>query len=297
MKRILICGGCGYIGSELFCDLCKDHDVTSVDLEWFGRTVDNICLDYDDLTENFLNNFDVVILTAAHSSVGMCKKDPIGSLDNNVMRWLKLTKKLNKQKFIYASSSCVYDSVYGATEFSPTKATDDLSLTKITIDSYTQFSNFNVEYYGLRFGSVNGPSKNFRNDLMINRMSLDSQNKTINLANSHCHRPILAMSDLVSAVRKIVESNEDKRGLYNIASFNESIGNIANQVSAEFDSQINLISNTPSTFDFTMSSEKFSQAFNWEPSIKCTKDLVNDIKLSLSTFKLIGGRECQGGLK
>ena len=40
-KKILIAGGAGYIGTELSNDLnLRGHDVTVVDLFWFGNHLD-----------------------------------------------------------------------------------------------------------------------------------------------------------------------------------------------------------------------------------------------------------------
>src|SRR5581483_9292443 len=104
--KIVILGGCGYIGSRLFTYLTeKNYSVDTVDLEWFGNYVNpkNIIANFDDLPKKFYDKYDVVILLAGHSTVGMCQNDALGSLENNIASFVNLTQKLQKQKFIYAS--------------------------------------------------------------------------------------------------------------------------------------------------------------------------------------------------
>ena len=39
MKKILIIGGCGYVGSELYNSMKNSYEVDTVDLEWYGNHV------------------------------------------------------------------------------------------------------------------------------------------------------------------------------------------------------------------------------------------------------------------
>jgi len=107
MKKTLIIGGCGYIGSRLFNFLKrKDYDVTSLDLELFGNpNIPNTKANYDVLTKEDIARFDNVILLAGHSSVKMCESNMIGCFRNNVQYFVELLSKISEnQKFIYASS-------------------------------------------------------------------------------------------------------------------------------------------------------------------------------------------------
>ena len=98
--RVLIIGGCGYVGSAIGKYLADEHEITNVDLEWFGNhsLAHTINMDYNDLTTKFLDQFNVVILTAGHSSVKMCDADLQSSFNNNVRNFVNLTNKLTTQK-------------------------------------------------------------------------------------------------------------------------------------------------------------------------------------------------------
>jgi len=163
--NILLIGGCGYIGSALYDKLKKSYNVTSVDLEWFGNPgVDNYQFDYKTLSRE-LSEFKTIVLMAGHSSAKMCETDSLSTLNNNVVNFVGLLSKLDKShKLIYASSSSVYGNASGEvdelnTECSPVNYYD---WSKKQIDIYAQMSN--VEYYGLRFGTVCGVSPNLRVD-------------------------------------------------------------------------------------------------------------------------------------
>ena len=76
-KRVLLLGGCGYIGSRLGPYLRRrGHFVQSVDVEWFGNfsEYDNWNMDFCALTREQLDMFDVIVVLAGHSSVKLSEK-------------------------------------------------------------------------------------------------------------------------------------------------------------------------------------------------------------------------------
>lgn len=269
MKKILLIGGCGYIGSALRLYFKKlNFDVHTVDLEYFGNfnetdNFSNFKTDYDLLSKKYLDSFDVVVLTAANSSVQLCS-DLHDTFNNNVIKFVNLMKKLNKQKFIYASSSCVYvaSGEDEKTENSVLNPIDGLTLTKTTIDHFATLTD--IEFYGLRFGSVNGWSPNTRLDLMINSMTLSAlKNNQVNVFNGQVYRPILSINDLCRGVETIVNSTEDNRGIYNMASFNDNVTSIGKKV-AELTKSEFVDTGKTFTYDFKISSSKFIDTFNFQ---------------------------------
>jgi nucleoside-diphosphate-sugar epimerase len=265
MKKVLLIGGCGYIGSALYEKLNKKYELDTVDLEWFGNftNTSNIKEDFVNLTEEFLDRYDVIIFTAANSSVPLCK-DVFDTFDNNVAKFVNLVKKLNKQKFIYASSSCVYVTSDNTekVETDELNPLDGLTLSKTTIDHFMNLTN--IEYYGLRFGSVNGWAPNMRLDLMLNAMTISAkENSEVNVFNGHAHRPILSINDLCRAVETIIECKEDNRGIYNVASFNNNIMDIGKNIADYIGVKIN-DNGKNFTYDFKISSEKFIKQFDFK---------------------------------
>lgn len=283
MNKILIIGGCGYIGSSLFLYLTeKKYYVQTVDLEWFGNYVNpkNIKKNYGKLDQKFFNNYSVIILLAGNSNYYMCLKDKLGCFTNNVTNFMYLLEKINQQKFIYASSSSIYENSgkkrvnEECDIYSPLNYYD---LTKRTIDYYAQLSGKN--FYGLRLGTVSGYSPNFRNDLMINRMYEEARKKgTITIHNPAIFRPLLGINDFCRAVESIIKKNGPS-GIYNLASLNASILNAAKKV-AEKVKGAKIIQVKPSSAktykSFIMSNKKFKKKFKFK-----FEDNINSILDSL----------------
>ena len=269
-NKILIIGGNGYIGSRLKKEIKADI----VDTNWFkyGKK----CVDFKDLTESDYSKYNTIILLAGHSSVKMSEGDLNSCFNNNVRNFVDLLGKLDKQKLIYASSSSVYGSVGGKTvneKYFGFEPYNQYDISKHVADLYAQKSD--VEYYALRFGTVNGISPFLRSDVMINAMVNSAINDGhIKLYIKDTMRPILGINDLCGAVKTIVNSDEDKRGLYNLASFNKTAEQIAYEVAdvmgvevKEFETDPTQIKNTKNqtkAYNFSISTLKFRKAFKFK---------------------------------
>jgi len=118
MKRVLITGSLGYLGSRLSEYLTESgFNVIGYDAEFFKeaklyapKSSNSIFRDAREITENDLKNADVVVHLAGISN------DPVGTLDAHLvydptreysLRIAKICKKLGVQ-FIFASSCSVY---------------------------------------------------------------------------------------------------------------------------------------------------------------------------------------------
>jgi nucleoside-diphosphate-sugar epimerase len=282
-KKILLIGGNGYIGSRLTHDLQYTYEIQSIDICWFGKNLGfSDIIDYNLLTKEYIKKFDVVVLLAGHSSVKMCQGEASSSWNNNVNNFINLTHKLDKdQTLIYASSGSVYGDTHTATNedtdliFNPINNYD---LTKYTLDTIAQsmiLKGYNI--VGLRFGTVNGWSPNVREELMINSMtkhSIETGNIIIN--NKHIVRPILGISDISRAIDAIIK--KPISGIYNLASFYDSVENLSSQISSLLSSNINVQPDVIGSYDFIMDTTKFQKTFDFE-----FKETVNTIVNELST--------------
>jgi nucleoside-diphosphate-sugar epimerase len=295
--KILIIGGTGYIGSKLFYDYRDEYQVDTLDLEWFGNNINsnNLILDFIKSSEEYLEQYDVIILLAGHSSVGM-SGSMVSTNSNNVSNFCNILKKISniskrkRIKFIYASSSSVYGSSHDILScennecFKPHNYYD---LSKQVIDYYATINN-DVEYYGLRFGTVNGWSPNVREDIMLNAMYKAAIiSNEITCMNQSNYRPILDIQCLSSAIKRIIErGNMEKRGIYNLLSFNDTIGNIATAASTYLKCNLTY-SDKPgnSTYSFSASSEKFEKAFNFK-FIGSVESILSSLKTPPSEYIL-----------
>jgi len=275
--KILLLGGCGYVGSALN-NYLKNHEITNVDLNWFSDIAfgNTISVDYrDEALIPIIRESDVVILLAGHSSVKMCD-DRLSSYYNNVRNFVELTNRLTpKQKFIYASSSSVYGNTNTSeiaednVDFSPINYYD---MTKLHIDHIAQLSG--LDYYGLRFGTVNGPAPHVRSDVMINAMTNTAMTKgEIHVFNADTKRSILGIKDLVKAIEKIIDTKESYPGIYNLASFTSTSGEIAeavglvNGVPVINKDEPSVITNEKlekKTYNFGVTTQKFQDTFDFQ---------------------------------
>jgi nucleoside-diphosphate-sugar epimerase len=277
-KKILIIGGNGYIGSKISSDLSVDHEVQVLDLCWFNDPeVGTIVSDFGKVEREFYSHFDSVVLLAGHSSVKMCEGKISYPYENNVRNFIDLMSNLSsKQQIIYASSSSVYgnagknkvDENYH--DFIPHNHYD---ITKHVIDLYAP--KFDVQYYGLRFGTVNGFSPKMRKDVMINSMVYNALTEgEIKLYIKDIMRPILGINDLSRAIKEIINCPVDKRGIYNLASFNKTAEEIAYGVSSVIDIPVKEYESDPfsiknskletKSYNFSIDSTKFCENFNFK---------------------------------
>ena len=279
MDKVLIIGGNGYIGTRLHEYLSIDdvEDIDLIDTCWFVKVIeDTIVADYKTMSKEFYSEYDIIILLAGHSSVKMSEAGSNSCFNNNVKNFIELLDKLTTQKFIYASSSSVYGSVGGRTvneKYYGFEPYNQYDISKHTADLYAVKSD--VEYYGLRFGTANGYSPVLRTDVMINAMVNSAlRDGEIKLFIKDTMRPILGLNDLCGAVETIIDCREDKRGLYNLASFNKTAEQIAYEVSSvvgvpvvEYEADPTNIINTKiqtKTYNFSISTLKFRKTFKFK---------------------------------
>jgi UDP-glucose 4-epimerase len=145
MNKILVTGGCGYIGSHTIVDLIENgFDVISIDdnsrstqyllngIEKItGKKVKNYKVDlkdYNDTRAVFQENEDItgIIHFAAYKAVGESVELPLMYYENNMfslINLLKCVEEFNVDHFVFSSSCTVYGSPdeIPVTEQSPIK--------------------------------------------------------------------------------------------------------------------------------------------------------------------------------
>jgi nucleoside-diphosphate-sugar epimerase len=269
-KKILIIGGNGYVGSRLYESLLKEnYDVDNLDLCWFGKLYDEtIVKDYRDLTDSELSKYTHIILLAGHSSVSMSKDNNFSCISNNVSNFVSLVEKLSdEQILLYASTLAVY----GANPKHVTEQ-DELMDAKNIYD-YTFIAREDIaklyptkKLVGLRFGSVNGFSKNFRNENIINALSSNIvTNNELVVSNGHAYRSILGITDLSRCFIRLIESNKILHSVYNLTSLNDTILNIAQKIHSFGNSNLTINESSFQTdYSFNCSSKLFETEFNFK---------------------------------
>ena len=268
MKKVLILGGNGYIGSRLRQVLRLNHFVNTNDICWFNHDEISDRRDYQKLTREELAEFEVVVVLAGHSSVPSCNGSLPGPWLNNVTNFTNLLDKLTiDQLVIYASSASVYgNSAPGERHKETNKIfvpVNNYDVTKYALDQQATIANLvGKKVIGLRFGTVNGWAPNLRVDVMINSMYHSVQNGTgIQVMNKQISRAMLGIEDLCRAVNRCIE--QPVPGIYNLASFNATVGEIAEAVSRKLGAEIVDRGATVNAYDFALDTRLFEQTFDF----------------------------------
>jgi len=233
MKKILVTGSLGYIGSVLVPYLNKNNfDCIGYDTGFFRDCIlyppieqKTIYKDVRDITKKDLKGINTLVHLAGISN------DPFGNLSAEKVYTptrvysLKLAKMCKEMgiRFIFASSCSVYGKgdMYPLTEDSKTYPQTPYSINKLQIErDLIKISDNNFSPIILRFATVFGPSPRMRFDLFINMfagMNI-TMNKIILNSNGEAWRPNIYILDVLKAIKYAIEYKftEDKAVILNI---------------------------------------------------------------------------------
>lgn len=252
--KILITGGCGYIGSNLTKSLLSlGYKVIVVDLCWFGNSLKankNLKIlkkDFRELNKNDLNNVKSVIHLANIANDQSVDLNPSLSWEVNVLGTYLLCNLLMNCKikhFVYASSG----SVYGIKK--ERKVTEDLSLNPISTYNKTKMTAERIimsylkyfRYHIIRPATVCGYSDRLRLDLSVNSLTFNAlKNKTINVFGGKQYRPNIHINDMIAVYKHFLKNGHRiSSGIFNAGFENLTILDIAKKINNKIDSKIKI---------------------------------------------------------
>lgn len=249
--KILVTGGCGYVGTVLIKKLLnKNFKVISIDTKWFGdylpnhKNLRNIKKNIIDIEEKDLKNVDVIIHLASIAN------DPMSLLDKN-LSWevsclgtynlMRQAVKNKVKKIIYASSS----SVYGIKK--ERKVTENLLLKPISLynkakmitERVVESFKDHIDYVIIRPATVCGFSPRMRYDVTVNALTLSAlKQKKIFVNGGSQIRPNIHIDDMVNLYLFLIENKKIKNETFNAGFENLSINKIAKIVSKKTNAKI-----------------------------------------------------------
>src|SRR5262245_45838495 len=250
--KLLIAGGAGYVGSVLIPKLLdRGYKVDVVDLFWFGnhlpRQVGILNKDIFQLSVEDLEPYEQVIFLAGLSNDPMAEFSPSKNFIFNAAApaYLAYTaKNAQVRRYIYASSCSVYgyteNELYDETH--PVSSSYPYGISKLQGEQAAmQLADESFSVISLRKGTVSGYSPRMRFDLVINPMFRSAmKTRTITVNNPSIWRPILSIDDAATAYIRAVEANRTISGIFNIASGNYTVGEVADLVKAAMEERLSV---------------------------------------------------------
>jgi nucleoside-diphosphate-sugar epimerase len=300
MKKILLAGGAGYIGTELCKRLMKlDYSVTVIDDLWFGNHLDPkvqlIKKDLFQVSHTELKGYDTVIFLAGVSNDPMAEFSPSENFIQNAACPAYLayeSKRAGVKRFIYASSCSVYgytvDELYD--ESAPTTCGYPYGISKLQGENgVMQLVDKSFSGISLRQGTVCGYSDRMRFDLVVNTMFKNAITKgEITVNNPSIWRPIYHIQDACSAFIRAIQAPENISGVFNVASDNYTLGQIGDIVSVEMSKNLNKeikmhINDMQDFRNYKVSTKHAKNTLGFTP-VYGIKDIINQLFEKAATF-------------
>jgi nucleoside-diphosphate-sugar epimerase len=291
--KILIAGGAGYIGSILVPKLLdRGYEVDVVDLLWFGNNLPKevrvIQKDIMDITEKELSGYDQAVFLAGLSNDPMAEFAPGRNFVDNAASpayMAYIAKRAGIKRYIFGSSCSVYgytvDELYD--EKSPAECSYPYGISKLQADfGSLQLMDDDFSVIILRQGTVSGCSPRMRFDLIVNTMFKTAVTENIiNVNNPSIWRPILAIQDAASAYIRAIEASPAISGVFNVASGNYTVGEVADYVKDGVEECLEIhpklkIKHIQDFRNYKVSIEKARKVLSFKPQYS-VKDIIAEL--------------------
>lgn len=292
--KILVTGGCGYVGSVLVPNLASQgHEIIVVDAQWFGnflpvlKNVKVLKKHFSEITLDDLSGVDSLIHLANVANDPSVELNPVLSWEVNVLhttQLLNLCKKTKSLKrFMYASSG----SVYGVKE--EERVTEDLDLVPISAYNKTKMSAERVclsyadefDVYCIRPATVCGVSPRMRFDVVVNMFVMHAfHDKKITVLGGDQVRPNIHIQDMSRVYEHFLSTPGLRSGCYNAGFENISVMSIAETVAKKFGVEI-LIKPSNDPRSYRQDSTKLLET--GYKQTKTVADAIDEIALALES--------------
>lgn len=261
MKKVLITGGCGFVGTNLTRLLLKKkYNVIVIDTQWFGNYLPKhknlivIKKDIRNINKSYFNKVDTVFHLASISNDPSSELNPklsweVGPLAT--FRILEFCKEKKIKNFIFASSGSVYGISKNKRVDENTKLTpiSDYNKQKMVVEKLIENYSNHFRTVIVRPATVCGYSSRLRLDLSVNLLTYHAyKNKIIKIFGGNQIRPNIHIDDMVSLYYFLLVK-EDLKGTFNAGFENLSIKKIASKIRKHIRCKLKILkSNDPRSY-------------------------------------------------
>ena len=306
-KRILIIGGLGFIGKNLYQDLkrsqFKEVDIFSFESlekdDPFSKCFTNELfigsIEDSNLLENLIPQYDIIFSLAGLSGASMSLINPINNINVNLKGHINILQacvNANKKiKIIFPSSRLVY----GSPEYLPVDENHPISpqsiyaIHKYTVEQYYLLYSrmHNIDSIILRISNPYGPYQSFKNHsygILNNFIFKALTNQKISLyGDGKQSRDFIYIKDLTILMIQLAIS-DTKNSIFNIGA-KESV-QLINSIEILKEYIPNLVfENVPwpdvdkkiETGDYLSDTSKIEEETNWKPKTSLKTGLIETI--------------------
>jgi len=232
MKKILITGGGGYIGSMLSTELVNlGHEVTVIDLLKYDKgSLDHLYFNKNfifvngdirktKLLKNYINKNEFIIPLAALVGAPLCEKNKKEAIETNFNAIKKILEALkSKNKLIYLTTNSGYgigEKNKFCNEESPLKPISLYGQTKCDAENEVMKFKNTISF---RLATVFGASYRMRSDLLVNNFVQRAVNQNfIDVYEPNFRRNFIHIKDVVRGiVFSIKNFDRLKSNVYNL---------------------------------------------------------------------------------
>ena len=298
MKKILITGGAGYIGSKLATELLKyNYKVTVIDiLKISSRSLNHLFNNENfnfikgdvrnkKLMKSLIQKNEFIVPLAALVGAPLCEKNKREAISVNLESIKYLMKTITKRnKIIYLTTNSGYgvgEKNKYCDEKSPLKPISLYGRTKVQAERIIMQSHNSI---GFRLATVFGYSYRMRTDLLVNNFVFRAiRDQKLLIYEPHFRRNYIHINDVVQGILYSIKNfNRLKANVYNLglSSANLTKYNLAKKIKRKISSlKIKIIKNRkdPDQRDYYVSNKKIEKkGFKAKISIeKGIDELIN----------------------
>lgn len=292
IKKVLIIGGAGYIGSLLSEILLKNnykiivfdkfiYSFDSLTKLKKNKNLEIIKSDTRDIAALYMaiKRADAVVHLGELVGDPMCSIDPDLTYSINYLATkniCNICRDLNVNNFIYVSSCSVYGAQKSSGNLVEQSFLNPQSIyAKLKIyceKAILEAKSKSFKPCILRLGTVFGISNRPRFDLVINILTANAiRNKKIIINGGNQWRPFVHVYDVANTINLIINKNFKKCSgeIFNISSFNMKISSISDYLRKKVDKlNIKTLANNPDKRNYQVDSTKAFRAGIFKPKKK-----------------------------